>query len=612
MEIATINYHILIKGGYLMKNKLLIKTVALAAATFIGSTLLTSTKISADESMVPLYKYQTTTPIFLHGEQVKVPKSPVHEKRQFRSMWVSTVSNIDFPSKPGLSVGEFKKEYLEVLDAFDSLNMNAITFQVRPMNDAFYKSSLNPWSEFLSGKQGKALIENGKEFDPLAWAIEETHKRNMEFHAWFNPYRVAHAFDYKKPTEQVLREELAKLDDNNFAKKNPEYIIRFDNKLILDPGIPEVQKFVRDSIMEVATKYDVDAIHFDDYFYPYKTTRDGKPVIFGDKGEDAETFAKYGSSFNGDIKAWRRNNIDSLIHDLSKEIKAKKSYVKFGISPFGIWGHDSVHPGVGSHTPSGSSASYDDIYADTRKWVKESWIDYITPQIYWAFSTTAAPYGELADWWADVVKGTNCQLYVGHPNYKHNDAYWDNDWHNPEEIPNQLKFNSLYDEIKGSSFFSLRQLRPEILDVSGSTPQEKIEKRAMITKIRDTIKNDYFNTKALVPTMPWLDNKAPNSVVGINTKKGSNKVEISWKDSAKNDSTYYVIYRYERDKGPMKDGNLEDPSNILTIVRRTNNKTDLNYVDTTAANGKTYVYAITAVDRLHNESAPKYANVPLK
>ncbi|WP_052447400.1 glycoside hydrolase family 10 protein [Clostridium polynesiense] len=528
-----------------MKGKLFFKALAIASLTaFVTPLVSANTKVKAEDSLTPLYKYQTNTPIFLHGEHVKVPKVPPHNKREFRSMWVSTVSNIDFPSKPGLTVSEFKKEYLDILNTFESLNMNAVTFQVRPMNDAFYSSELNPWSEFLSGKQGEPIMEKGKIFDPLAWAIEETHKRNMEFHAWFNPYRVAHAFDYRKSTEQVLAEELPKLHDSNFAKKHPEYLLRFDNKLIMDPGIPEVQKFVRDSIMEVVTKYDVDAIHFDDYFYPYKTTRDGKPVVFGDKGEDAATFEKYGGEFKGDIKAWRRNNIDSLIHDLSKEIKAKKPYVKFGISPFGIWGHEAIHPGIGSHTPITSSASYDDIYADTRKWVKSNWIDYITPQIYWAFGTTAAPYAELADWWSEVVEGTNTHLYIGHANYKHNDAYWDNDWHNAEEIPNQLKFNSMYKNIKGSSFFSLRQLRPEILDISGSSPEQKKEKKELITKIRDTIKNDYFNTKALVPSMPWLDNKAPNAVVGINTKKGNNEIQLTWKDSAKNDSSYYVIYRY--------------------------------------------------------------------
>ncbi|MGM9972808.1 MAG: glycoside hydrolase family 10 protein, partial [Clostridiaceae bacterium] len=443
-----------------MKTKSLLRALVLssAATLFFTSAIPSLPSQGTEGDMVPLYKYNTDTPILLHGNQVMVPSAYTPEKTEFRSMWVSTVSNLDFPSKPGLSAAEFKKEFLDILDVFSALNMNAVTFQVRPMNDAFYNSELNPWSVFLSGTQGEPLMENGEIFDPLAWAIEEAHNRNMEFHAWFNPYRVAQAFDYTKPTEQVLEEELAKLDDKNFAKEHPEYLLRFDNKLILDPGIPEVQAFVKDSVMEVVNNYDIDAVHFDDYFYPYKTTRDGKPVVFGDLNEDQETFEKYAQTFNGDIKAWRRNNIDTLIRELNEEIKASKSYVKFGISPFGIWGHEANHPGIGSHTPITSSASYDDIYADTRKWVKESWIDYITPQIYWAFGTTAAPYAELTDWWSEVVRDTNTHLYIGHANYKHNDAYYDTDWRNLQEIFNQLKFNTLYPEVQGSSFFSLRQL----------------------------------------------------------------------------------------------------------------------------------------------------------
>ena len=536
-----------------------------------------------DGELVPLFKYGTQTPITLHNNQIQIPKDPAHQKRQFRSAWVSTVDNIDFPSKKGLTQDEFKAEFRKVLDDFEALNMNAVTVQVRPKLDAFYKSDINPWSEYLTGTQGK---DPG--WDPLPWMIEEAHSRNMEFHAWFNPYRVTNTY---KPND-TIQQMLDTLAPNNWARLHPEYVVKFDGKLLLNPGEPAVMQYIADSIVEVVEKYDVDAIHFDDYFYPYKVTRNGVTYYFGDAGEDKATFEKYGTSFT-DIKEWRRNNINTMISMVSNAIKAKKPYVKFGVSPFGIWGHYDNHPagspeGEGSHTPVTSSASYDDIYADTRKWAKEGTIDYITPQIYWAFGTTAAPYGELADWWANVVKGTNCQLYIGHANYKINSS--DTDWKNPEEIGNQLKFNALYPEIKGSSFFSLKQLRLNNLGVT------------------DKIKNEYFNTKALVPTMPWLDNKAPNKVGRVISTKAQDKgIELSWTDAADNDSTYYVIYRFEG----KKLGDIEDPSNILATVRRTAGQTSFNYVDKTADSSKEYVYQITAVDRLHNESKPSVSFYPM-
>lgn len=571
-----------------MKGKSLLKFLSLVmASTVISSTVTLFTEIAkAEEGMTPLFKYQSDTPIKLHDKQIQVSKNPIYEKRQLRSAWVSTVSNLDFPSKSGLTQEDFKAEFYKVLEDFQELNLNAVTLQVRPMNDTFYKSNLNPWSQFLTGQQGK---DPG--WDPLKWMIEETHKRNMEFHAWFNPYRVAHAFQWDKPTEDVMKEELGKLAGNNFAKMHPEYVVRFDNKLILNPAAPEVQNFIKDTIVEVVKNYDVDAIHFDDYFYPYKVTRkdpktnQNSTYLFGDRGEDKAYFEKYGKGFK-DIKAWRISNIDNMIKSVSEAIKKEKPYVKFGISPFGIWGHYNNHPagsieGEGSHTPVSSSASYDDIYADTRKWVKQGWIDYITPQIYWSFAQTAAPYGELADWWANVVKGTNCQLYIGHANYKYTDnSSWDKDWQNPNEIGNQLKFNSQYKEIQGSSFFSLKHLRLNKFSVT------------------DIIKNEYFNTKALVPTMPWLDNKAPNAAKALTVVAKGKALELNWKDDASNDSVYYVVYRFDGEKI----GDLENPKNIVTTIRRNIGQVELKYLDNEVQLSNSYTYAVTAVDRLHNES----------
>lgn len=560
------------------KNKLLKMITMTFLFMFLTSSSFNNKVKADDDSMVPLLKFGTNNPILLHEKPIYIPKDAVHEKRQFRSAWISTVSNLDFPSKPGLTEEQFKAEYKKVLDNFQALNLNAVTFQVRPKADAFYKSNINPWSEWLTGVQGK-----DPRWDPLKWMIDETHKRNMEFHAWFNPYRVTVGYEPKKTTAQLL----STLSKNNWARKNPQYVLKFDGKLLLNPGEPAVRNYVKDSIMEVVQNYDIDAVHFDDYFYPYKVSRGGVTYTFGNSNEDLATFKKYGAKFT-DIKAWRRNNIDLLIQQVSSAIKAKKPYVKFGVSPFGIWGHLDNHPvgsinGEGSHTPKASSSSYDDIYADTRGWVKNGWIDYITPQIYWSFGQSAAPYGELADWWANVVKETNCQLYIGHANYKHiSNSSWETDWKNPQEIPNQLKFNSMYPEIKGSCFFSLNSLKGN--------------------KFGETtiIKNQYFNYKSLVPTMPWLDNKAPEPIKINNISGSKNGINIKWDDKKQNDSTYYVIYRFDGDKI----GDIENPASILTTVRRINGQTSLQFNDLSASINKKYTYAITALDRLHNESEP--------
>ncbi|MCX7950405.1 MAG: family 10 glycosylhydrolase [Clostridiales bacterium] len=258
--------------------------------------------------VVPLYKYGTQTPIQIHGQDVYIPKDYQQLKRQFRTAWVSTITNLDFPSRPGLSEEEFKQEYLKILDEFEQLNFNAITVQVRPKLDAFYKSDLNPWSEYLTGVQGK---DPG--WDPLEWMIKVTHERNMEFHAWFNPYRVTNTYEPNKTVDEIL----STLADNNWAKMHPQYVLKFDGKLLLNPGEPEVINYIKDSIVEVVQKYDVDAIHFDDYSYPYKVTSNGVIYYFGDANEDLETFQKYGQDFT-DIKEWRRNNVDTLIKEVSK------------------------------------------------------------------------------------------------------------------------------------------------------------------------------------------------------------------------------------------------------------------------------------------------------
>ena len=461
--------------------------IELIKATVISilALSLTLTGLPMEEKnieMLQLNKYNTDEAILLNEKPILVPAELNIKNEEFRGTWISTVYNIDFPSKPNLSEVEYKKEFTTLLDNVEELNLNAIIFQVRPKSDAFYKSKINPWSEYLTGRQGQEL-----NWDPLEWMIEETHNRGISFHAWFNPYRVT-----------VGSEKLEELAPNNWARNHPQYVFESGGKLYLNPGEPEVIKYINDSIMEVVNNYPIDGVHFDDYFYPSKSIED-KDKFYSEK--EKISYENYGKEFK-DISDWRRDNVDKLVYTIHNSIKdynkENKKSVEFGISPFGIWGHKAVHPvgsaeGVGSETNIGSPATYDNYFADTRKWVKNHWVDYIAPQIYWSFTNKSAPYGELTHWWADVVKDTNVHLYIGHASYKKADINnKDLDWTNSNELINQLKFNSLYDEIKGSIFFSYKSLL------------EKENGPVANNEFLRKIKKEYYNKPATLPEKPWL------------------------------------------------------------------------------------------------------------
>ena len=369
---------------------------------------------------------------------VVVPKYYRPGKKEFRGVWVATVENIDFPVSG--SVAEFKKNYLAVVNNLKAIGANAIIFQVRPMNDAFYPSALNPWSRSLAGAEGRGLSG----FDPLAFMIQEAHRRGLAFHAWLNPYRVAGGTALGK--EAYLRT----LAPNNFARRNPGLVLcirRKDgkNQLILDPGNPATIRFLCNTVHELIMKYDVDGIHMDDYFYPYD----------GTGTQDHLTYRKYNRNRLG-LEDWRRENVNTLIGSLSNVIRSYnmryRKRVQFGISPFGIWANRKTHP-AGSLTK--GSESYALQHADTRKWVLENWIDYIVPQIYWTFGHNAAAYAALADWWAATARGSRTRLYIGHAPSRLGTS---SEWSNPNEIFNQFRYNSRRPEIGGSVLFSYRSM----------------------------------------------------------------------------------------------------------------------------------------------------------
>ncbi|TFE19651.1 family 10 glycosylhydrolase [Cohnella luojiensis] len=345
-----------------------------------------------------------------------------------KGAWVSTVYNLDWPSSKSYGNStQQQQEYVQMLDELQGMGINTVFVQVRPSADSFYPSNLVPWSRFLQGEQGLA-----PDYDPLAFMIEETHRRGMEFHAWFNPFRAN------------TGEKTEELASNHVAVTHPEWIVQSGNKMYINPGIPEARQHIIDAIMEVVNNYEVDGVHLDDYFYPSS----------GAFADDL-TYLAYNDSQILNKADWRRDNINRFVEQLGKSIHAAKPQVQFGISPFGVWRNQSMDM-TGSDTKA-SVTAYDNMYADVRTWIRQDWIDYVVPQIYWSLSLPIARYDKLVDWWANEVRGTKVDLYIGHAPYKLGTP--EVGWNNAQEIINQLKYNKNYFEVKGDIFFSAKDLR---------------------------------------------------------------------------------------------------------------------------------------------------------
>lgn len=333
-----------------------------------------------------------------------------------KAVWITTVSNTDFPSKPGLSAAEQQAQIRTILDKVKSMKMNTVILQVRPRADALYPSAYFPWSNVLTGTQGQS-----PGYDPLGYFAAQAHARGLKLQAWINPYAVQWSYD------------LSKLSANNPAKLHPDWTVRYGNALYFNPGVPEVNRLIENGVTEIVRKYAVDGIHLDDYFYP-------DPSF-----QDAATYKKYG---NGKPLAdWRRANVNSLIQTLHTQIKAINPKVQFGISPFAVWANKADNP-LGSDTQAGVQ-SYSDQFADTRLWVKSNWLDYICPQVYWTMDFSKASFKTVTDWWVNAVKGTNVALYVGQAVYKQDTAV---------QAVQQIQYASKYSEYKGSVFFGYAQL----------------------------------------------------------------------------------------------------------------------------------------------------------
>jgi uncharacterized lipoprotein YddW (UPF0748 family) len=473
--------------------------------------------------------------------------SQTSPKREFRAAWIATVVNIDWPSKKGLSAHEQQVEYVKLLDLLKSIGMNAVVVQVRPSADAFYPSSYEPWSEYLSGEQGKSPEPY---YNPLSFMISEARERNLEFHAWFNPYRVS-------------MKDTFNFADNHPIHKHPEWFLKYGGKWYYDPGHPEAQEYVLQSILETVKHYDLDAVHFDDYFYPYRIAKEVFP--------DSCSYTSFGRIQYPNVDDWRRSNVDYFVKELGARIKKEKPHVKFGISPFGVWRNKDKDP-EGSDTQAGQT-NYDDLYADVLKWLKEGWIDYITPQLYWNIGFKVADYTVLLDWWSKHSYGKH--LYIGQGVYRIGGKGWEN----PLELDNQVALNRSNEVVKGSIYFNSKTFLENKLDVN--------------TKMRKL-----YSHPALVPSMSWIDSLAPIAPT-VHQPSGSQGtgITLTWNDSTSSDASYYVIYRFR--KGDKV--SIDDSNEILSILPREPQSVQ-SWTDKSTQKRTEYTYAITAVDRNHNES----------
>lgn len=474
-------------------------------------------------------------------------------KREFRGAWIQAVNG----QFQGMTPDAMRQNLTHQLDELRACGINVIIFQVRPECDALYASPYEPWSRFLSGKQGEAPSPY---WDPLQWMIEQCHNRGMELHAWINPFRAK-----TKGTK-----DLAALHP---YMQHPDRFFNYDGLYILDPGIPQNREYTCRVAADIVRRYDVDGLHIDDYFYPYPAA--------GKKIPDEETFRRYHNGFP-DVEDWRRYNVNVFIQALNDSIHNVKPWVKFGVSPFGIY-HNAKS---GSSIPGSNTAglqNYDDLYADILFWVEKGWVDYLVPQIYWEIGHKTADYETLIQWWARHA--SNSVLVIGQDVERTVKAA---DLENPQinQMPAKYRLQRTLRGVQGScQWYSAAVVRNE-------------------GGYATALKQAYHRTPALQPRMPHLDNKPPKKPSHLKAMWMPDGYYLFWTapkaktemDEAKN----YVVYRF----APGQKMNLENADNIVCITREKMLKLPYH-------NGKTkYTYVVTALDRLQNES--KGAKVKVK
>ncbi len=424
-----------------------------------------------------------------------------HPLTEFRGIWVATVVNIDWPKSANDTAEKQKEDFLRLLDFYEDLNFNTMIVQIRTAGDAFYPSELVPWSRFLSGQEGEPKLRFE---DPLRWMLEETHERGMQFHAWLNPYRAT--FDLDTTI-------LAKNHDFN---QHSDWMVKYGKKYYYNPGNKQVQQHLTNIVSEVVQNYDIDGIHFDDYFYPYKIT--------GEVFNDSLSYQNKKID-NQSLEDWRRSNVDSLIKKVHQTINQKKPWVRFGVSPFGVWKNQSSDP-KGSATKAGQT-TYEDLYADPIVWMKNGWLDYIVPQAYWSMKYPPAAHETITNWWAKNSSNTN--LYMGNGAYKiRNNA--DEAWNDKKEVPKQLALARNTPEVSGNVFFSAKSLIKTDED------------------IRKQLRKKFYTKKALQPAMANKPDRTITAplITSVLNQDGQMEVKISHFDSVPRFLSVYSLKKSSR------------------------------------------------------------------
>lgn len=477
------------------------------------------------------------------GVGAQIQQQSPYPKREFRGAWIQAVNG----QFRGIPTEKLKQTLIDQLNSLQGAGINAIIFQVRPEADALYASQLEPWSRFLTGVQGQAPSPY---WDPMQFMIDECHKRGMEFHAWINPYRV----------KTSLKSELS---PNHLYNIHPEWFVTYNNQLFFDPALPESRRHICMVVADIVSRYDVDAIHMDDYFYPY-------PAKGMDFPDDA-SFARYGGGFTNRAD-WRRSNVNILIQKIHETIRGLKPWVKFGISPFGIYRNEKNDP-LGSKT--NGLQNYDDLYADVLLWARNGWVDYNIPQIYWQIGHPAADYETLVKWWTKNTE--NRPLFIGQSVMN---TIQNADPKNPSmnQLPRKMALERAYQTIGGSCQW----------------PASAVVENA--GKYRDALVQEYHKYPALVPVFDFMDDKAPGKVRKVKKVWTEDGYMLFWTPPKAKDemdrAVQYVVYRF----GDKEKVNIDDASHIVAVTR--NNFYKLPYKD-----GKNkYRYVVTALDRLHNES----------
>ena len=470
-------------------------------------------------------------------------------KREMRGAWIATVSNIDWPSKQAIGNSELQQqEMIDLLDRLKAVGINTVIFQVRPTADALYPSELEPWSLWLTGKQGQ---DNDTHYDPLAFVLEEAHRRAIDVHVWINPYRVTNQFGVQD------------LASTHLYHQHPEWFWKYGKQWYFEPGLDQTREFLCRVVADLVRRYDIDAIHMDDYFYPYP--------IKGEKFPDAATFSKYPRDFDN-IDDWRRNNVNLAIRDLHDTIHSIKPWVEFGISPFGIWRNKS-NDARGSETS--GLQNYDELYADILLWLEQGWIDYVVPQLYWEIGKRVADYQVLAPWWAEHCYSRN--YYVGHSVSGLSNPRASEAWRTPNEICRQLALNNTISQVQGSVFFPATGL---LRNAQG---------------VCDSLRNNYYRYPALHP----INCNQPTTIALQPTNPRlqleGNAYTLSWDKVAATGAqqvSYYVVYAFPE----FENTDFDNPKNIIALT-----------ADNTISlpiDPREYRICITAVNRYKQESLP--------